>query len=220
MALKIPAAWKSKTSSALIMRISMTVSVLFHLVLLLSFQDAFPLYTTPEELRTYEVELIRPPVEDMDREEKADGDIEKLKAEPKPPPEESQDTISLDTEDKRYVSYARLIKEQIMVHWSYPQEARNHLLEGRLMVVFSLNKAGALTRLDIQESSGHDILDREAAKAVRNASPFPPFPEQITVSRLNVQATFDYFITSKRAKKEAEKKRTEDRRQETEWGKE
>jgi TonB family protein len=202
MGLRIPATWKSKTSPGLIMRISLMISVLFHIVLLLSFQDAFPLYTDPEDLRTYEVELIRPPVEDMDREERADGDIEKLKAEPKPAPEETQETISLDTDDKRYVTYARVIKERIMTRWSYPQEARNNLVEGRLLVVFSLNKEGSLTHLDIRESSGHDILDREAAKAIRNASPFPPFPEQITVSRLNVQATFDYYMTMKRTKKE------------------
>ena len=186
----------------MIMRICLMISVLFHVVLLLSFRDAFPLYTDPEDLRTYEVELLRPPVEDMDRQEKADADIEKLKEEPKPVPEETQETISLDTDDKRYVTYARVIKERIMAHWSYPQEARNNLLEGRLLAVFSLNKEGSLTRLDIRESSGYDILDREAARAIRNASPFPPFPEHITVSRLNVQATFDYYITAKRTKKE------------------
>jgi TonB family protein len=202
MAPRIPLSWKNKTSSGMIMRICLMLSILFHVVLLLSFQDAFPLYTDPEDLRTYEVELLRPPVEDMDRQEKADADIEKLKEEPKPASEETQETISLDTDDKRYVTYARVIKERIMAHWSYPQEARNNLLEGRLLVVFSLNKQGSLTRLDIRESSGYDILDREAARAIRNASPFPSFPEHIAVSRLNVQASFDYYITAKRKKQE------------------
>lgn len=202
MALRIPETWKSKTSSGIIMRICLMISVLFHVVLLLSFQDAFPLYTDPDDLRTYEVELLRPPVEDMDREQKADGDIEKPKAEPRPAPEETEETISLDTDDKRYVTYARMIKERIMAHWSYPQEARDNLLEGRLLVVFSLDKEGALTRLDIRQSSGHPILDQEAAGAIRNASPFPPIPAQITVSRLNVEATFDYRIAGRRTKKE------------------
>jgi TonB family protein len=198
MALRIPPRLKSSSSAGLIMRISLLVSVLFHIVLLLSFRDAFPLYMNPEDLRTYEVELIRPPVEDMDRTEKADADIDKAKEDPKPAQEETQETISLDTEDKRYVTYARLIKERIMAHWSYPRKARDNLLEGRLLVIFSLDKQGALTRLDVGESSGYDILDLEAAGAIKNASPFPPFPEQITVSRLNVRATFDYHLTTKR----------------------
>ena len=186
------------------MRISLIISFLFHLVLLLTFQNAFPLYPDSEDLRTYVVELIRPPVEDVDRQEKADGDIDKPREETKPVPEETQETISLDTDDKRYVTYARVIKEKIMMHWSYPPEAKKNLVEGRLLVLFSLNREGALTRLDITKSSGHGILDQEAARAIRNASPFPSFPEHITVSRLNVQATFDYYITAKRGVKKKE----------------
>jgi TonB family protein len=200
MTVRILTRWRSRSSPGLIMRISLTISFFFHLVLLLTLQDAFPLYPDSEDLRTYVVELIRPPVEDMDRQEKADGDIDKPKEEAKPLPEETQDTISLDTDDKRYVTYARLIKERIMMHWSYPPEAKNKLVEGRLLVLFSLSRDGALTRLDITKSSGHGILDQEAAKAIRSSSPFPSFPEHVTVSRLNVRASFDYNIASKRRK--------------------
>ena len=203
MAPRIPLSWRSRTSSSgMIMRICLLLSILFHVTLLLSFQDAFPLYTDSEDLRTYEVELLRPPVEDMDRQDKADTDLEKIKEEPKSVPEETEETISLDTDDKRYVTYFQVIKERIAAHWSYPQEARNKLLEGRLLVVFSLNKEGSLTRLDIRESSGYDLLDQEAARAIRNASPFPSFPQHITAGRLNIEATFDYRIAAKRTKKE------------------
>jgi TonB family protein len=200
MALRMLTSWRSRPSPGLIMKISLTISFLLHLVLILGLRNAFPLYPDSEDLRTYMVELIRPPVEDMDRQEKADGDIDKPKDKAKPVPEETQETISLDTNDKRYVTYARVIKERIMMHWSYPPEAKKNLVEGRLLVLFSLNREGALTRLDITKSSGYGILDQEAAKAIRNASPFPSFPEHITVSRLNVRATFDYCITTKTKK--------------------
>lgn len=209
MALKMPAKWKSKTSPRLIMRISLVTSFLFHFVLLMSFQDAFPVYADPEDLRTYTVELIRPPVEDLDREEKGEVDLAKPGEEPQPPADESQDTISLDTDDKRYVDYAQAIKERLKANWSYPPEARNHLIEGSLLLVFSLSREGALTRLEISRASDHEILDREAERAVRAASPFPPFPEHITVGRLNIEVNFDYRITAKR------KKNTEDRIQKT-----
>jgi TonB family protein len=207
MALKMPAKWKSKTSPRLIMRITLVISFLFHVVLLVSFQDAFPLYEEAENLRTYEVELIRPPVEDMDREEKGQVDMAKSKEELKLPADETEETISLDTEDKRYVDYAGMIRERLKAHWSYPPEARNRLIEGNLVVLFSLNREGVLTRLEISRSSDYEILDREAERAVRNASPFPPFPEHITAGRLNVEASFDYRITTRR------KNNTEDRRQ-------
>lgn len=180
------------------MRMSVLVSLLLHAMLLFTFRNAFSSYWVREDLRTYKVELIRPPIEDMDNEEKADADVAKAKPEPKPPPsEESQDTISLDTRDKRYVDYARVIKERIMAQWKYPREARESLIEGRLLVLFSLSKQGNMTQIKVTESSGHEILDREAARAVSSAAPFPPFPEHVTVNRLNIKASFDYRIKAK-----------------------
>jgi TonB family protein len=180
------------------MRISVLVSVLLHVMLLFTFRNALSSYWAREDLRIYRVELIRPPIEDMDGEENADADVAKPRQEDKPSPsEESQDTISLDTTDKRYVDYAKVIKERIMAQWKYPREAKDNLVEGRLLVLFSLGKEGNMTEIKITESSGHQILDREAARAISSAAPFPPFPERVTVNRLNIKASFDYRIKAK-----------------------
>jgi TonB family protein len=188
----------SRSGSRTVIRISVLVSLLLHAMLLFTFRNAFSSYWAREDLRTYKVELIRPPIEDMDNEEKADADVAKARQEDKPPPsQESQETISLDTTDKRYVDYARIIKERILAQWKYPKEARENLVEGKLLVLFSLNKQGNMTEIKVTESSGHDILDREAARAISSAAPFPPFPEHVTVSRLNIKASFDYRIKTK-----------------------
>jgi TonB family protein len=180
------------------MRISVLVSLLLHVMLLFTFRSAFSSFWAREDLRTYRVELIRPPIEDMDREENADAAMAKARQEDKrSSSEESQDTISLDTTDKRYVDYARVIKERIMAQWRYPREAKENLVEGKLLVLFSLSRQGNMLELKVTEPSGHDILDREAARAISNAAPFPPFPEHVTVNRLNVKARFDYRIKAR-----------------------
>jgi len=202
MALKII---KAGTDASLhqterILRICLIVSLVFHAVIVLTLQNAFPTYLAGEDLRIYRVELIRPPVDDLDLAEKPDTDISKPE-EPAPaqtPSEDSQETISLDTDDKRYVTYAQAIKERIAGQWKYPQEARKKKLEGRLVALFSLNREGTLTRLDITKSSGHEVLDREAERAIRSAAPFPPFPSTVTVSRLNINVSFDYTLTRKK----------------------
>lgn len=183
-----------------ILRICLIVSLAFHVVMVLTLQNAVPTFLAGEYLRTYRVELLRPPVDDMDLEEKPDTDIVKPEepAAPKPSSEESQETISLDTEDKRYVTYAQAIKERIAGQWKYPQEARKKKLEGRLVALFSLNREGALTRMEITRSSGYEVLDREAERAIQSAAPFPPFPSTITVSRLNINVSFDYTLTKKK----------------------
>ena len=181
-------------------RLCLIVSLVFHAVLVFTLQTAFPTYLTGEDLRIYRVDLIRPPVEDLDMDVKPDTDISK----PQEPvtsqasSEDSQETISLDTDDKRYVSYAQAIKERIAGQWKYPQEARKKKLEGRLVALFSLNREGALARLDITKTSGHDILDREAERAIQSAAPFPPFPSTITVSRLNINVSFDYTLARRK----------------------
>lgn len=179
-----------------VLRVCLIVSLAFHAVMVLSLQTAFPTYFS-DDFRIYRVELLRPPVDHLDLAEKPDTDISKPEA-PPASSEDTQDTISLDTEDKRYVTYAQAIKERIAGQWKYPQEARKKKLEGRLVAIFSLNREGALTRMEITRSSGHDVLDREAERAVQSAAPFPPFPSTITVSRLNINVSFDYTLSKKK----------------------
>jgi TonB family protein len=52
--------------------------------------------------------------------------------------------------------------------------------------------------MEITRSSGHEVLDREAERAVQSATPFPPFPSTITVSRLNINVSFDYTLSKKK----------------------
>ena len=181
-----------------VMRTSLVISFLFHVIILLTFQKAFPLQWTSEELRTYRVELIRPPVENIDTDDIPEANIDHIKELEQPDLEGGQDTISLDTKDKRYSSYASVIKKQIMRHWRYPPEARAYLIEGSLRVLFSLASNGRMTQIRITKTSEHEILDREVIRAINKAAPFPPFPGSITVKRLNIKAQFDYRLTSKK----------------------
>ncbi len=185
-------------NSLTIMRISLIVSSLFHIIIFLAFQKVFILDWSRTELRTYWVELIRPPIEDINIDEISEADSTRLTHEKLHTPLGSEDTISLDTKDKRYVSYTVLIRKEIMHNWRYPQEAREYLLEGILLVVFSVGRNGEMIQIQILKTSGHEILDMEAVRAIRKAAPFPPFPEHITASRLNIRANFDYRLTARR----------------------
>ena len=178
------------------MKASIAVSFIFHITLILSFQSAFPLIWENEELRTYRVELIRPPIDDLETSEIPGDIMDDTMDNEEAHSEDSQDTISLDTKDERYIAYTSLIKQEIMRHWKYPPEARAYLIEGNLMVLFSLMDDGSMTSITITRSSGHEILDSEVVRAINSALPFPPFPTSIKVKRLNINASFDYRLTS------------------------
>jgi TonB family protein len=179
-------------------KVCLIVSFLFHAVTILALHDTFNLNWAVESPRTYRVDLIRAPVQDLDPDETPGADISRTKEESEPPPTLDQDTISLDTKDKRYVSYARLIKARIGSQWTYPSAARDRLIEGQLMVLFSLVKGGEIIDISLLDPSGYAVLDQEAVRAIRAAAPFPPFPDHVAVKRLNIQASFDYRLTAKK----------------------
>lgn len=184
--------------SRTVMRITLIISLLFHGGLLMGFQKAFPINWMMEPLRTYRVELIRPPMDPVDDQETGGADLARVKPEEDETPEKAEDTISLDTTDERYVSYARVIKERLMRNWTYPREARENLMEGKVLVLFTLNRQGNLNSIRILEPAAFEILDRETMKTIRTAAPFPPFPGSVTVKRLNIKANFAYRLTTRK----------------------
>jgi TonB family protein len=181
-------------SPAGIMKICIGISLLFHFGLLIGFQKVFPVWNS-EELRSYSVEIIRPPTEDLDKEDlKGSGDS--LDQGKEISSADSQDTISLDTKDERYVQYAGVIKTKISKNWDYPAEARLSLMEGEVTVLFSLVRDGGMTQIKIEKGSGYDVLDKEVLRAIRASVPFPSFPETVKVNRLNIKARFNYQLTT------------------------
>ena len=104
-------------------------------------------------------------------------------------------TVSLDSQDVRYVSYLTKIKKKIEPLWHYPEPARTIGLQGKLALCFSIVRNGQLTKLELLSSSGHPLLDEQALKAVKGAAPYFPLPERLQISRLNINATFEYRIS-------------------------
>lgn len=101
--------------------------------------------------------------------------------------------ISLDTREPRYLSYFSRIKQAIELVWEYPEPALRSRLEGKLVLEFTILENGQLEELRLIRSSGSAILDNEAARAVKAASPFEPIPPSIGKSRLQVIASFEYL---------------------------
>lgn len=178
------------------LKMAVMVSVAAHIIMILTVQQVVPVFWKTEEIRSYRIELVREAVDDLPvgkLEEKHEDSLKKL-IDSKT---ESEETISLDTKDKRYVSYTKIIKKKLMSAWEYPPEAKLNLLEGKSVVLFSILRDGTLAGASITSSSGYDILDNEVVRAVNTASPFPAFPETISANKLNINASFEYQLAAK-----------------------
>ena len=105
---------------------------------------------------------------------------------------DDDEPISLDTKEAKYISYFSRIKQQIQRVWVYPSQGIKRTLSGELTLKFEISKDGNLLSLRLINSSGSNILDANAVKAVRGAAPYYPFPITITKKKLSILATFVY----------------------------
>jgi len=87
--------------------------------------------------------------------------------------------IPLDTPDLRYQDYFNQIRERIKSKWIYPYEASSRGIGGELSIEFGIAKSGELQFIERRRSSGVELLDDYAMRAVQLASPFPPVPDAI-----------------------------------------
>ena len=104
------------------------------------------------------------------------------------------EAVPLDTPDPRYMDYFRQIRERIQSKWIYPYEAQSRGIGGELQIEFGIAKSGELQFIERRRSSGVELLDDYAMRAVQLASPFPPVPDAISKGGLPINGTFRYVI--------------------------
>jgi len=115
--------------------------------------------------------------------------IARLFPKPNPP---LKNTLSINTEDLKYLSYLIKIKHQIEGVWTYPALAAHAGIEGELFLHFKIDREGLVGPIDIIESSGYRFFDEEAIRAIRVSTPFAPLPEEWGEGNVTITARFIY----------------------------
>jgi protein TonB len=106
-----------------------------------------------------------------------------------------EESVSLNTTEFKYYAYFAHIKRQIELAWNYPSEAQRNRWGGNLVVLFTVERDGRVSSVKLLRSSGHEILDEYAIKAIWIASPFNPIPASIGTKRLRINANFQYIMS-------------------------
>jgi periplasmic protein TonB len=73
------------------------------------------------------------------------------------------------------------IKDIINRHITYPKIARQLGWAGKVKLSFIVTVSGDARNIQVIESSGKEILDRNAIEAIRNSSPFPRPPVEAKI---------------------------------------
>ncbi len=72
-------------------------------------------------------------------------------------------------------AYARMVQEKISKAIFYPQAVMGTALAGTVKLKLRILKDGSLDSAEVMESSGNDILDKDAIQAAKTAAPFEAF---------------------------------------------
>lgn len=80
----------------------------------------------------------------------------------------------------RFAQYVEDWRQKIerIGNLNYPEGARGRIY-GSLRLTVSINADGSVGNLDLERSSGHEVLDRAARRIVQMAAPFARFPDNI-----------------------------------------
>jgi protein TonB len=92
-------------------------------------------------------------------------------------------------------AYLKTVNQRIQKVKRYPRLARDRGIEGEALLEFVLAHDGKLVDTRILRSSGFAILDREALRTVRRATPFPKLPEGTRVGRVVLKVMVSFALT-------------------------
>jgi len=81
----------------------------------------------------------------------------------------------------RFATYVDQWKQKIerVGTLNFPEEAKIRKLYGRLQLTVAIKSDGTVERIDVNRSSGYQVLDDAAKRIVFLASPYAKFPEEI-----------------------------------------
>jgi protein TonB len=98
----------------------------------------------------------------------------------------------LNAPEVQFISYFASIKRKIELVWQYPYEAAAAGIQGELTLDFVIARSGAVTSIELVRGSGSKILDDEAIRSIRTASPFDPIPTEYKIPSLQIRGRFVY----------------------------
>ncbi|TAL83230.1 MAG: TonB family protein [Rhodanobacter sp.] len=103
--------------------------------------------------------------------------------------------LTASTREYAFAAYMRHWTDRIerVGNLNYPEEARRRGLHGDVLLTVVLNLDGSIKRVEIIQSSGHEVLDEAARRIVRLAAPFPPAPRTGEhLDELNITRTWQF----------------------------
>lgn len=117
--------------------------------------------------------------------------IEKFAKNASPPEKKG---LTFDVGEFKHRGYMKMLTQKIESIWIYPKEAARLGISGDLYIDFVIKKDGKLGKIEVVRPSGFRELDKAAVKALKDAEPFWPLPEDWEKEDLEIKGHFIYIL--------------------------
>jgi protein TonB len=97
-------------------------------------------------------------------------------------------SVSLDVADFPFTYYLQQLQRKVSERWAPPTAIA---ASQRVVVLFEIGRDGRIAAPMVERSSGSASYDLAALRAVTEASPFPPLPQEFPASSLRVHFGFE-----------------------------
>ncbi|HEY6010499.1 MAG TPA: TonB family protein [Nitrospirota bacterium] len=122
------------------------------------------------------------------------NDIDELARKGMPAKKPGDDSVTLDTDEFKFMSYNRWLKVKVESVLRYPELAAISGYQGALYIKFDILKDGTLGDVEVLKSSGYKILDDEALRSIRESAPFQPLPDEWKMDRYSIRAAVIFYL--------------------------
>jgi protein TonB len=121
-------------------------------------------------------------------------DIDEFARKGMPEKRPGDDSVTLDTDEFKFISYNRWLKVKVESVLRYPELAAVSGYQGALYIKFDILKDGSLGGVEVLKSSGYKILDDEAVRSIRTAAPFQPLPDEWNMDKYSIRAAVIFYL--------------------------
>ena len=95
---------------------------------------------------------------------------------------------------RQRADWQSLLLGRLKQYRRYPRQAERSHQQGVVWLRFAVDRQGRVADSQIQQVSGHRLLDQEALATLRRASPLPPPPPELPGDPVMVQLPVRFFL--------------------------
>ncbi len=99
-------------------------------------------------------------------------------------------SAQVDAHDFGSPYYLSLIFGKIRAVWENPVQASSTLMT---TIYFKILRDGSIMEAKVEKTSGIDLFDQSAVRAIVSSTPFPPLPNEFTGEYLGIHLEFEYI---------------------------